>query len=220
MLSDGSRADPAVLDRLFDAAEACFDRYGVGRASMEDVAAVAGVSRGYVYKHLRNRDGLLLAVLVRRARRFNQRATPFIAAQPTLADALVEGIMLAVKLAYRDPYFGLLVGSATMDPARRVPGAVEAAAALTDELWRPVLDAGRERGELRADVHLDDAIQWIMYLELILLASTSAFGTADATHERQLRTLFLPAVLEPTGGFLTNTLPQPRRPNSDQRSTT
>jgi AcrR family transcriptional regulator len=186
-----------MLDRLLDAAEASFDRHGVGNASMEDVAAIAGVSRGFVYKHLRNRDGLILAVLVRRARRFNDRAASYINAQPSLAQALVEGILLAVNLASRDPYFGLLVGAATTDPANRVAGASEAAAMLTDELWRPVLERGRERGELSPAVDLDDVVQWIMYLELILLASRSTFGIDEVAHERQLRTLFLPALLSP-----------------------
>ena len=196
MLDPNGRANPELLDRLLDAAEASFDRHGVGKASIEDIASIAGVSRGFVYKHLRSRDGLILAVLVRRARRFNERARVFIHAQPTLADALVEGIMLAVKLAHRDPYFGKLVGSATTDPANRVEGAPQAAAALSDELWRPILERGRASGELRADIDLDDAVQWIMYLELILLASKSTFGVEDDAHERQLRTLFLPALLD------------------------
>jgi AcrR family transcriptional regulator len=184
-----------VRDRLLDAAESCFDRFGTSKTTMEDVASAAGVSRGFVYKHLKNKDGLILAVLVRRAEQFNARARRFIESQPTLADALVHGIVLAARLAHRDPYFGLLVGAATTDPANRIPGAAEEGYRLTAELWRPVLEAARDRGELRPDLDIDDVVHWVMYCELILLAGSVAFGVDDATHERHLRQFLVPSLL-------------------------
>jgi AcrR family transcriptional regulator len=155
----------------------------------------AGVSRGFVYKHFKSKDGLILAMLVRRAERFNTRARTFIEAQPDLTESLVQGVELAVRMADRDPYFGLLVGSATTDPVNRIEGAAEEALRLTGELWRPVLLSAQDRGELRADIRLDDLVQWIMYLELILLAGRRLLGAGDADHERQLREFFVPAVL-------------------------
>jgi hypothetical protein len=35
-----------------------------------------------------------------------------------------------------------------------------------------------------------------MYLELILLASRSTFGITEVAHERQLRSLFVPALVD------------------------
>lgn len=187
--------DPAVRERLLDAVEMSLERYGLAKTTMENAASLAGVSRGFVYKHFKSKDGLILAMLVRRAERFNARARTFIEAQPDLTESLVQGIELAVRMADRDPYFGLLVGSATTDPVNRIEGAVEEALRLTGELWRPVLVAARERGELRADIRLDDLVQWIMYLELILLAGRRVLGVGDADQERQLREFFVPAVL-------------------------
>jgi AcrR family transcriptional regulator len=187
--------DPAVRERLLDAAEMSLERYGIAKTTMENTASLAGVSRGFVYKHFKSKDGLILAMLVRRAERFNARARTFIEAQPDLTESLVQGIELAVRLADRDPYFGLLVGSATTDPVNRIEGAVQEALRLTGELWRPVLIAARERGELRAEIAIDDLVQWIMYLELILLAGRRLLGAADADQERQLREFFVPAVL-------------------------
>jgi AcrR family transcriptional regulator len=213
----GARAiDPVVRDRLLDAVE--MSRYGLDKTTMEDVAALAGVSRGFLYKHFNSKDGLVLAMLVRRAERFNERARLFIEAQPNLAESLVQGIELAVRLAHRDPYFGLLVGSATTDPVNRIEGAANEALRLTGELWRPVLVAARERGELRDDLQLDDLIQWIMYLELILLAGRRAFGVDEATQERQLRELLVPAVLA-EGVLIDLTGEQgPRRTNGGRRA--
>ena len=194
MTEQAGRGNPELFDRVLDAAEASFDRHGVGNESIEEIARLAGVSRGLVYKRFQNRDGLILAVLVRRANRFNQRASVFIGSQPTLADSLVEGLLLSVRLAHRDPYFGKLVGSA-IDASNRIKGAPEAAARLIDELWRPILERGEAAGELRAGVDLEDVIQWILCLTLMLLGGRSAYDVDEATQARQLRTLFLPAVL-------------------------
>lgn len=184
-----------MYDSVLDAAEMSYDRKGWSRATMEEVAKIAGVSRGYIYKHFVNRDGLLLAVLVRRAEMYNERARRFIDAQPALTEKLVEGLLLGVKLARRDPYFGKLVGAATSDPEHQVAGAMEAAERSTDDLWRPVLEAAERRGELADGVLVDDVIEWITLLLLGLLANRQALGTDEETQERQLRTLFTPAVV-------------------------
>lgn len=181
-------------DGVLDAAESCYDRNGWANATMEEVAGVAGVSRAYIYKHFQNKDGLMLAILVRRAHHFNQRARKFIAAQPNLEEALVEGILLGVKLAHRDHYFGRLVGAATSDPDNPVTGAMAAARQATDELWRPVLTDAAASGELRDGVDIDDIIDWINIVLLGLLANRKSLRADDGLQERQLRTLLVPAL--------------------------
>lgn len=44
------------IDRILDAAYACFTRHGVRRTTMDDIAAAAGMSRPAVYQHVRNKD--------------------------------------------------------------------------------------------------------------------------------------------------------------------
>lgn len=184
-----------MYDRVLDAAEMCYDSRGWARTTMDEVARVGGVSRGYIYKHFENRDGLLLAVLVRRAEMYNRRARRFIDAQENLTEALVKGVMLGITLASRDPYFGKLVGAATSDPENRVEGAMEAAERATDGLWRPLLEAAQGRGELADGIQVDDIVEWITMLYLGLLANRQALGTTDEVQERQLRTLFTPAIV-------------------------
>jgi len=56
-------------DTLLDAAEEVFVRRGVPGASMEEIAAEAGFSRGAIYAHFGSKDDLLLAVMDRFIRR-------------------------------------------------------------------------------------------------------------------------------------------------------
>lgn len=55
----------ATRNRILDAAERVFSRRGVARPSLEDIAAAAGVTRGAIYWHFRNKADLFAAMLAR-----------------------------------------------------------------------------------------------------------------------------------------------------------
>ncbi|MDQ3504396.1 MAG: TetR/AcrR family transcriptional regulator [Actinomycetota bacterium] len=46
----------ARLERILDAAYACFARHGVRRTTMDDIAVAAEMSRAAVYQHVQNKD--------------------------------------------------------------------------------------------------------------------------------------------------------------------
>lgn len=52
-------------DALLDAAEVVFAKKGVGGASMEEIAAEAGFTRGAIYSNFGSKDDLMLAVIDR-----------------------------------------------------------------------------------------------------------------------------------------------------------
>jgi TetR/AcrR family acrAB operon transcriptional repressor len=52
-------------NRILDAAERVFSRRGASRPSLEDIAAAAGVTRGAIYWHFRNKADLFAAMLAR-----------------------------------------------------------------------------------------------------------------------------------------------------------
>jgi TetR/AcrR family acrAB operon transcriptional repressor len=55
----------ATREGLLDAAEALFEAQGVSRTSLEQIAAAAGVTRGAVYWHFRNKTDLFNAMMAR-----------------------------------------------------------------------------------------------------------------------------------------------------------
>ena len=55
----------AARQRLLDAAEACIDRFGLAKTTVEDIANEAKVSRATIYRYFANRDELVLAVVLR-----------------------------------------------------------------------------------------------------------------------------------------------------------
>ena len=77
-------------ERILDAAERCMGRLGLGRVSMADVAAQAGVSRGSVYLHFGDRASLVDAVLARVATRFVASSEVAVRRRRTLAAQVGE----------------------------------------------------------------------------------------------------------------------------------
>ena len=55
----------ATRDRLLDAAELVFSEKGVSRTSLNDIAEAAGVSRGAIYWHFKNKADLFNAMMER-----------------------------------------------------------------------------------------------------------------------------------------------------------
>ncbi|WP_406398937.1 TetR/AcrR family transcriptional regulator [Streptomyces sp. NBC_00879] len=84
------------LDQVLDAAYETFTKHGVRRATMEDIAKAAGMSRAAVYQYVRNKDDAFLRLAERLHGQALVRAGEAAAAEGTARER-VRGI-LGVKL--------------------------------------------------------------------------------------------------------------------------
>jgi len=181
----------AAQAHFLDAAEACFERYGVGKTTMEDIAKMAGVSRPTVYRHFSDRESLILAVIMRRARLLIDKAQAFIRRRETFEDQLVEGLMFLVRTGRKDPFVRLLVNPQTLDTAQHMLTS-EAIVDLTQEMWQPILAEAVERGELNPALDFRAIAHWLSHVELILVGRFD-LATDDAEIREMLRTFLAPA---------------------------
>lgn len=151
----------ATPERLKQAAAACVERHGVEKATVEDIAHDAGVSRAVIYRYFRGREHLLMAVLHDRSNALRDRACRFMADQPTFGDALVEGLLFLAEHGRRDPVMRHLVeadGTLYAQRLIRLSGAGRKAAA---EFWASVFDRAQRRGEFASDTDRDAAYEWL-----------------------------------------------------------
>ncbi len=98
LLTVGPGREPQA-DRILDAALRCFETYGPRRTTMDDVARESGLGRATIYRRFPTKGDLVTGVLLREARRFFAELDEAVAALPTLAERLVEGFAVALRIS-------------------------------------------------------------------------------------------------------------------------
>ncbi|HEV7535026.1 MAG TPA: helix-turn-helix domain-containing protein [Acidimicrobiia bacterium] len=183
-----------VREEIYNAALAAFERHGVRRTLMEDVAQAAGVSRPTIYYYFPDKDALVLEVIAREVREIHRRIRERVPADGGLP-AMIEASMTTIRLSGENQYIQLLTQPDTAGLTARLAES-DIIMGLQRELWYPLLEAARDRGELRTDRDFDDIIRWITFLEFSLISSGDLFGFAGEEECRDVLSAYLvPALL-------------------------
>jgi AcrR family transcriptional regulator len=187
----------SVRDRLLDAAEDCLRRDGIRRTTMIDIAETSGVSRTWLYQHFPDKQSILGAALVRLDEAFWADSHRRVGARRSFAAKVAEAILiartselgpLALELKSREPEeFEAVMGRFLHDA---VPGMAS--------FWEVHLAAARDKGELRADLDVPAAAEWV--LRTVVSLVTLPGGTVDADDRtaltRYLTTYLMPALVK------------------------
>jgi AcrR family transcriptional regulator len=179
-------ASAATPDRIVDAAEHCIRRWGIRRVSMNDVAREAGLSRGSVYRYFADRDALVQAVLERTSERHIALAEPTIRRRRSLAAKVAEAAAF-IRL-HIDDELSLGLRARPDEPELAALRLAQAGRTLERwvEFWVPYLEDARARGEVRADLDVRQAAEWIMRVLISLVTVPSV--TIDLTNADHVRT--------------------------------
>jgi AcrR family transcriptional regulator len=169
-----------VRDRLIDAAEVCLRARGIRSTTVSEVAEVAGVSRGWLYRHFPDKVSLLGAAIVR----LNDVYWSEAHAMLEQVDGLDRQMALAIRrarTAYDDP--GALLMKLRMDEPEEFAACAGAGVqGLVPDLadfWSRYLIAARDRGEIHNDTDIAEASEWVA--RVLLSLATVPGDTLDPT---------------------------------------
>ncbi len=161
-----TRAD--ARDRMLDATERCLRRSGLRRTTMIEVAHEAGLSRAWLYRHFPDKASLVLATLARTDRQFWADAHARVSAARGLPAQVAEAVALSreqqpgallLELKAREPEaFAEVMGTGLRE---MMPGMAT--------FWLTYLEGARGRGEVRADLDVARAAEWVMRVVLSLV---------------------------------------------------
>jgi AcrR family transcriptional regulator len=165
-------------ERILDAAERCLGRLGMQRASMADVAAAAGMSRGSVYFHFPDRDALVHAVLARAAERFVASSEAAVRARRTLATQVAEAAVFVRRHLHDGDVPAAGDRSDTL-LATLLTANLEGMVASWVDFWQPFLAEAAARGEIRPGLDRREAAEWIVRIMLSLAVMPSAVIDLD-----------------------------------------
>jgi len=192
---------PATTDttreRIIDAAEGCFARFGVAKTTVEDIAAAAGLSRATVYRSVTGgRDELILEVVLRDLRRFMDRLAERLRRKQSVSDAVVEGTMDAVEFVRNEPTIAaFLAPEAAGHMQAAVAGAAEHVLALCCDYVRPYFDLAQKERLLRQDIEVEGTVEFLFRIITSLIVMNR---NRDDTGTRSfLRTYVVPVIVGP-----------------------
>ena len=96
-----------VREDIYGAALASFERHGVRRTLMEDVAREAGVSRPTIYYYFPDKDALVLEVIVRQVREIHRQIRARVRPDGGLP-AMIEASLDTIAISGANQYTRLL----------------------------------------------------------------------------------------------------------------
>jgi AcrR family transcriptional regulator len=179
-------AAKSVRDRLIDAAETCLRAKGIRATTVSEVAEVAQVSRGWLYRHFPDKVSLLGTAIVRLNEAYWSEARTLLDQCDGLDDQMAAGVVNA-RSAYDDP--GTVLMRLRMEEPEEFAACAGAGVqGLVPDLadfWRPYLVAAQDRGEVHADIDLAEASEWVA--RVLISLSTVPGDTLDPSDRGRVR---------------------------------
>jgi TetR/AcrR family transcriptional regulator, repressor for uid operon len=175
-------SEPGRAARILDAAERCFVRSGFHRATMQDVAAEAGMSPGNLYRYFRSKDALATGLVERDRTRVMRDMSGLDSAEDFMA-ALSE---LARKHFVDEPREKAILCLETWAEATRNPvfaTLTEGFDEAVQERMTTLFRAAQERGVIAASVDPGALAMIVSTLANVLFVRRAVLPSFDAERE-------------------------------------
>ena len=182
-------AQKNIREQVVRAARACFLRFGTEKTSVSDVAKEAGLSRGTVYRHFADRAEMIEAVFGYESRLFHDSMRRQLDTLDTFEEQIVEcaGILASFE-------HDVASGTRTRIDVSRERLALlltshsEPLLRDTTEFLVPYVEAAIERGEVRRNLNVRRAAEWIA--RMLFTISSMPSVTFDGTDPDAWRRFF------------------------------
>lgn len=184
----------AARDILIEAAAQTFAKIGVNKTTIEDVASAANVSRATVYRYFKDRDDLVLGVMLRQTEAHLRQILPKLTKAATPGLALTEFIVLTARRAKVDPHIEMLFSTNLVGFSTRVAGASGALFEMITEYIRPFIEEAQTNGELRDGITVEGAGEWTLRTTLSMMSVDGPQARTETGLRELLQTYFVPAL--------------------------
>jgi AcrR family transcriptional regulator len=170
-------ARPDTMDRIVTAAYICFDKIGISKTTIEDIAAAAKVSRPTVYRHFASKTDIIQHISMLETLKLNSEIRRRSVHHDDPIDTIVEAMVITARVAIKNDYVRRVMESISVPAISMHPaGPVHR---LTRESWRPLIDEGRRRGQFANDLDIDQIVSWLSLSQAILLLKIDATDIGD-----------------------------------------
>ena len=153
----GRPRDPGTDDRITTAAAQLLLERGFDRTTVDDVAALAGVGKATVYRRWPSKEDLAVAAM--RTLYFAQMPEPDTGSiRSDLAESY-RAVLAFVNTPEGEAFLRTSIAESVRD--ERIAALYRASTTAREDQTRETFQRAIARGEVRADVDVDAAVQWL-----------------------------------------------------------
>jgi len=173
-LRKGEKSQKELIDIAID----CFGRYGYQGTSVDRIAKAAGVTKGALYYHFRDKEALLAAAVANRVAAFEQRVQQAVEGA-TCPHALRRIAAVCIEHASRGdhPRFAITLMVESIETNAEVSAQLREMMRRFRAFVRNLIQAGQQRGEIRPDA--DPVAAAAAYNSVILGAEVQFYQDPD-----------------------------------------
>ena len=188
--------ETSTQERILRAAYDCFEQYGIGNTTIENIAAKAKVSRPTVYKYYASKEAILDEISVRETWRVNSEVRRRLVRSDKFADFLTDTLLLVVRLANENVYIRRTVESIEFQESVIAPSSLMQQ--LQRTWWTNLFEQAMQRGEIASDLAVDEIIYWLTRAQSMLMLQVASPTLDDAQQRRFTRRFIVQPLLAGT----------------------
>jgi len=177
--------------KIVDGARRCFERYGIEKTTIEDIARAAGVSRPTVYKFFGGKMDIVDYIGFAELDKIQEVVRARVKHHSNFADMTTEAVVASVQVANGNPYIRRFVEDLEVSAQSQLPTSPYQEQAR--HRWESVMQRAQTSGELAADLDPADVVNWLSRNQVMLLRVLDQFGGDEA----KLRYMVRRFVVEP-----------------------
>ena len=203
----------SMTERILRAAYECFDRYGISKTTIDDIASQARVSRPSVYKYFSGKEDIIDRICHEEAMKVNAEVRKRLIRTSKFDVMITEAIFLAIKITNDNLYI-----RRTLEDREYQSNAIESTSTvhrIHRELWRRFLEHAVETGELATDLTIDNIITWLNLSQGMLLVWLDFAKQSDEELRAFIRRFIVDPLLSnhyPRSGAKEPAPAKPKRP--------
>tara|TARA_R110001606_G_scaffold216728_1_gene364613 strand:- start:346 stop:957 length:612 start_codon:yes stop_codon:yes gene_type:complete len=183
----------ATVERLIRAAYDCFQKFGIKKTTIEDIADRAKVTRPTVYRYFQGKDDLIRHLCELEVLKVNREVKARIGKRKEFAERLTEALLVTVRVASKNRFVRIIIESPSHLSRSADPGSPDYFA--NRSVWGPTLDHGIAQGHLAGDLSVDTIASWLTLSESMLLIKVDSKSFSDEELREFIRRFVVDPIL-------------------------
>lgn len=185
-----------IPTRILGAARECFERFGIRKTTIGDIAEAAGVSRPTVYKNFASKEAILDTISIVEIGKVHDALRMRLRRHAAFADRLTEILLVSAQVAMENSFVRWFLQDPELRLRNQAPDSQLAQA--TRERWRHLYESATAHGDIADDITFDELVFWLTLAQESLVFRLSSAPIDEQRLRRFIRRFIVDPLL-PTG---------------------